>query len=133
MNESNIVIHDTKYNVHFVEIKFAAPKSGKMNKNRDLEAGGGVSLEVPLRRKCHVRCGGRRIDIGPRQSYFVGKPGSIIALTNALGTWTEKEILSKKSAAAEAAALKSGCAVDSEIEASGDLDLPRREKEAAVI
>ena len=105
MNESNILIHTTENYVYFVEMNFATSKSGKMNKNRDLEAGGGVSLEVPLRRKCHVRCGGRRIDIGPRQSYFVGKLGSNIASTNALATWTEKETLRKKNAAAEAAAL----------------------------
>jgi hypothetical protein len=35
----------------------------------------------------------------------VGKLGSNIASTNALATWTEKETLRKKNAAAEAAAL----------------------------
>jgi hypothetical protein len=40
-----------------------------------------------------------------RQSHRVGKPGSNIASTNALATWTEKQIQRKKNAAAEAAAL----------------------------
>ncbi len=40
MNESNIVVHNTEICIHYMEIKSSASKSGKMKKNRDLEAGG---------------------------------------------------------------------------------------------
>ena len=44
MNESNIVIHNTKFPVYFMELKSMMSKSGKMKKNWDLEAGGGYLI-----------------------------------------------------------------------------------------
>jgi hypothetical protein len=40
MNESNIMIHNTELTVHFMELKSEVSETGKMKKNRELEAGG---------------------------------------------------------------------------------------------
>jgi hypothetical protein len=92
MNESNAVIHVTKLHVHFMKLKSTVSESGKMKKNRDLEAGGEYLIRFLCARSVTpVAAEGELTLPADERSCCVGKPGSSIELTNAEATSTENE------------------------------------------
>ena len=84
MNESNIVIDNTDQIVHYMELKLTASKSGKMKKNRDLEAGWEYLVWFLCTRSVTSVAAEEELTLpADARACFLGKRGSGIALTKA--------------------------------------------------